>query len=209
MYSKVKIFNLALGALLLTRNLTDTTVDASNEGRTLKLHWDIALRSALEDMDLDSTSTQANLSLVATDPVHGWRFAYLYPKDCAFFRRILVHNHHLQAEPESRYNNEPKHVCMFNNQKVIMAHKECAIGEYIQTDFPLTSLSATVGMAIAYRLAILSAPLIVGKGATALRKEIASLYVTTKAEAQQQDQRENHRWIDPALESELVAVRTS
>jgi hypothetical protein len=57
-HTKAGIFNLALGALLLNRQVTNADTDTSNEARVLRTHYDLALFSALEDLDLDSTATR-------------------------------------------------------------------------------------------------------------------------------------------------------
>ena len=64
-------------------------------------------------------------------------------------------------------------------------------------------------MTIAYKLAWLASPLVTGKGALQLKKELEQKYMAFKAEAQQQDSRENFNFVDPAIESEFVAERTS
>lgn len=204
MVSKSSIFNLALGALLLQRQITNTDTDTTNENKVLNTHWDIAFQSALEDMDLNATSTQASLELLAEDPVHGWKYAYKYPSKCAFFRRIQSH-----LVVDNRHSHHPKRVAIFNGQKVIFADKANAIAEFIPTDFPITALSATAAMTIAFRLAVLSAPLITGKGAAKLTEELMKKYAISKAEAQAQDERESFSFETEATMSEFVETRLS
>ena len=207
MYSKAQIYNLALGALLLSRQIINTDTDPSNEAKMLNLHWDIALNSSLQDMDLDSTSTRATLQLIAQDPIPGWHYSYLYPANCSFFRRIP--GHHVHGQPDCRYTAERKHITIINSQKVILTNKREAIAEYIPSDFPISTLIAPAVMTIAYKLAWLASPLVTGKGALQLKKELEQKYMAFKAEAQQQDSRENFNFVDPAIESEFVAERTS
>lgn len=202
MYSKAKIYNLALGALLLSRQIIDVDTDKSNEAKVLNTHYDIAFRSTLEDLDLDSTSTQATLELIETDPNALWGYSYKYPADCAFFRRLQS-----SSVTDNRSSHIDKRISTKDGRKVIFTNEIDAIAEYISYDVPLSSLSATVGLAIAYRLAILSAPLIVGKGAEKLRAELQNKYVMTKAEAQEQDRRENFVFTDEDIESEFVNAR--
>jgi hypothetical protein len=204
MYSKAKIFNLALGALLLQRQVIDPETDKSNEAKVLLTYYDIAFRSTLEDLDLDSTSTQADLELIEEDPTDSWGYAYKYPSDCAFFRRIQS-----SATVDNRTTHIPKRVAIHEGKKVIFTDQIEAIAEYISFDVPLASLSATAGLAIAYRLAILSAPLVTGKGAQKLMEMIEKKYVTTKAEAQKQDREENFSFNDDTVDSEFVETRMS
>ncbi len=206
MYTKAKIYNLALGALLLQRVITDTVTDQSNECKVLNTHYDTALRSTLEDMDLDSTSSQRALELLATDDEDypEWTYIYAYPSACAFLRRIKS-----VAVMDNRTTHIPKRVGMYGTRKAIFTNEALAVVEMIQHDLPISSLTATAGLVVAYRLALLSAPLIVGKGADRVRKQIQENYILAKAEAQEQDRRENFNYTDPEVESEFVEERLS
>lgn len=205
MFTKAKIFNLTLGALLLTRQIIDTDSDASNEAKALNLYYDIALGAALEDMDLDSTATQETLALVEEDPNDLWAYSYEYPSNCAFFRRIV--------SPERIDNRETwidKEVRMVDEQTVILTDEETAIGEYIANDFPLAQLkNANAGLAIAYRLAVMAGPLVVGKGFVKLVPDLEKKYLIAKAEAQEKDRLENFNFTPEDIASEFVGARTS
>lgn len=206
MYTKEQIFNLALGALLLQREITNTATDRSNECRVLNTHYTVAFWTALQDLDLDSTSTQAALELIEVDPNDGdvWKYAYQYPTTCVFLRRIQS-----LSTIDNRYTHIPKRIAIHDGDKVIFTDEPEAIAEYIPSDIALSSLIAPAGLCIAYKLAWLSAPLIVGKGAAKLKEEIMNKYLVFKAEAQEQDRRENMNFVEEAIESEFVAVRTS
>lgn len=204
MHSKAKIFNLALGALLLQRRVTDADTDPSNEAKVLLTHYDVALNATLEDLDLDSTSTEEILELIEADPNDNWLYAYKYPTNCAFLRRLQS-----PVLTDNRTTHIPRRVAIHNGVKVIFTDKEEAVAEYVSYDVPLNSLSATAGLAIAYRLAMLSAPLITGKGAKALIDSIEKKYIATKAEAQEQDRRENFNFVDDDIASEFVEARTT
>lgn len=214
MYSKETIYNLALGALLLQRQVISATTDQSNEVKVLNTYWDIAYRATLEDMDLDSTSTEVLLTLVAMDPNLAlslkdqtgniWKYAYQYPTNCAFFRRIKT-----QVVMDNKRTHEPKKVMMLKQQKVILCNKQYAVAEIIPYDLPIGTLSATAGIVIAHRLAMLAAPLITGKGAQKLILEIEKKYTIYKAEAQAQDERENFSFQEDCVLSEFVDERLS
>ena len=93
--------------------------------------------------------------------------------------------------------------------KVVFTNQQDAIFEYISTNVPIESLSAMAGMAVAYRLAMMSAPLITGKGAKALLDNLKTSYAATKAEAQEHDRNENFEFVDASIRSEFVKERTS
>lgn len=204
MYTKAKIFNLALGALLLNKRISDTETDTSIENQTLNVHWDTALRSALQELDLDSVSTQKDLELIEASPTDLWDFAYKYPTNCSFLRRIQS-----SVLKDNRTNQVPRRVATHNGAKVIFTNQEDAIIEYIPHDLSLNLLSASAGLAIAYKLAMLSAPLVAGKGAAPLRKEIQQRYLMAKAEAQQHDRLENANFEEDDIMSEFVEARIS
>lgn len=204
MFTKAKFFNLACGALLLQRQISNADTDQSNEAKILNNFYDVAWKSALADMDLDSTSSQITLQLLATDPIEHWKYAYKYPSNCAFFRRIKS-----CARVDDRYTHIAKRIAIFNAQKVIFTNKCEAIAEFIPDDIPLSTLSSSAGLAVSFRLAILAAPLATGKGAAKLVSEIEKKYVLAKAEALQQDERENFVFEDPSTTSEFVAERLS
>lgn len=202
MWTQAKICNIALSALLLQRQITNLDTDTSNEGKVLKTHFNAALYSSLEDMDLDSTSTVVTLELLEEDPDDIWDYAYKYPKNCALFRRIVS-----PVETDNRKTHIPKRVRMHRNKKSIFTNQDEAQAEIITTDFPLDMLSTNAGLAVAYKLAMLSSPLIVGKGSDKLREEIERKYAFYKAEAQEQDRIENFTFQDDETISEFVEAR--
>lgn len=203
MYTKAKIFNLALGALLLNKRIADVDTDTSVENMTLNVHYDTAFRATLQDLDLDGTSTQKILELIEEEPTDLWLFAYKYPTDCAFFRRIQS-----EVLKDGRTTQIKKRIAIHNGVKAIFTNQEDAIIEYISHDISLTLLSASAGLAVAYKLAMLASPLISGKGAGPLRKEIQGLYLISKAEAQEHDRMENSDFDSDNEMSEFVEART-
>lgn len=204
MASKASIWNLALDALLLHKRITNADTDTGNEANVLRTHWQTAYDSALVDMNLASTSSQVTLSLITQDPNLLWSYAYAYPTNCVFFQRIQS-----TVVVDSVGTHIPKQIKMHNGQKVIFTNEEDAIGEFIANDIPLASLSASAALTIAYRLAVLAAPLVTGKGARKLREDNLILYATSRAEAQEKDRSESFSFVNDATESEFVAARLS
>lgn len=202
MYSKAKIFNLSLGLLLLTRDIKNPETDKSNECKVLNTHWDAAFSSALEDMDLDATSSEINLTLITRDPNTNWAFAYRYPDKCAFFRRIQS-----TVDRDNRSTHVLRKVRIYNGVKAIFTNEAEAIAEYIPTDLHISILSPNAGLCVAARLAELSSALIVGKGAKDLRNEIVAKYAMFKAQAQAHDKKENFNFEGFEEESEFVQTR--
>lgn len=204
MYTKAQIYNLALGALLLSRQVVDPATENSNEVIVLNTHWETAFFSTLQDLDLDSTSTLITLELIEENPISLWEYAYKYPTDCAFFRRLYSECH-----KDNRASHIPKRIASHNGDKVIFTNEPSAVAEYISKTIDISDLTAPTAMAVAYRLAFLAAPLNVGKGAKTLRESIQNNYILSKSEAQELDRRENMNFYDPEVDSEFVYARKS
>lgn len=208
MASKESIFNLALGALMLSRHIADATTDRSNEASVLNTHYDTALKLTLGDLNLDSMSEVVVLSLVQElvddGPYEVWRYAYAYPSNCARLRGLYS-----GQKVDSRYSEIQKRLGRYDGQKVIFSNEAQARAQVIFTNIDPDEFSSEVELAIAYRLAFLSAPLITGKGAAKLREDIRVLYAVAKAEAQGQDQQESGNIRDDEMDSNFVLARLS
>lgn len=209
MYSKADIFNLALGALLLQRKVTDPDTDKSNENNVLLTHYETALYSALADMDLDSTSTTDTLELVETDPNSMWSYSYKYPTNCVKLRRVIPPSTLVECRRDNSWTQVRRRVEIRGGQKVILTDQQEADIEFIPKDVPLSSLTANGGLAVAYKLASLAAPLIVGKGAGKLREDILKMYSFYVTEAKQNDKEENAELTHEWEESDMVMTRLS
>ena len=201
-YTKVQIYNLALSALLLAKEVEQPDTDPSTECRVLNLNWDTALSSTLQDLDLDSLSSIVKLELLDTLKDGPWRYVYKYPVNCSFFRRIKS-----PMVTDNASSHISKRVAIHNGQKAIFTNEDSAEAEVIPMNVPLSALSPNAALAVAYKLAFLSAPLIVGKGAKALKDSIKQEYVQFKFEAQEVDRFENFNYEEDALRSEFVQAR--
>lgn len=204
MYDKLEIFNLALGALLLNKQLVDAESDTSKEAKVLRQFYPIALAQTLQDLDLDATAERHALELMYNNPNSEWQYAYKYPTKCLFFRRIVS-----GYRRDNRMTSIPRAQGTINGVKVIFTDQPSAIGEFIHKEINLASLNASAGLALAYRLAFLASSLIVGKGALKIRQDVQSTYVFHKTEAQEQDRLEGETFDDLAVDSEFVGSRTS
>lgn len=204
MYTKAKIFNLALGALGLNKQIIDVDSDTSRENLVLKVHYETALRAALEDMDLEATASQKTLELITQEPNVLWLYAYKYPSNCTFFRRIQS-----GVVKDTKSTRIKYTIKNHNGTKAIYTNEANAVGEMITDDFNLSLLSSNAGLAIAYKLAWLSSSLIAGKGASAIKATIEKSYALALGNAQEHDQNENQQFDDPEVQSEFVEERIS
>lgn len=203
-YTKPKIYNLTLAALLLSKRIIEVETDTSTEVATLNTHWDTALESTLKDLDLDSLSTPITLELITELTEGPWTYVYKYPTNCAFFRRIKS-----CVITDNKRTHIAKRVGMYNGLKAIFTNEYEAIAECMPKNIPLVALDANSALALSYKLAILSAPMITGKGAKDLVEKLEKKYLVVKAEAQEADASENFNYEDEALRSEFVDERLS
>lgn len=202
MYTKSKLFNIALNMMLLQKEITNADTDQTKEAKVLRLNWEPALYSALADMDLDRTMTTAELELLENDPNDLWDYAYKYPSNCARLRRIIT-----DAVKDDESTRVQLKTGTVGTNTVIFTNEYQASVEYIPNDLPLSALNPHAGLAVAARLAYLSAPLIIGKEARNIRKQCSDDYVLFKIEAQELDRSENLTFDSPALQSAFVRAR--
>lgn len=204
MFDKTKIFNLALAALSLQKRISNADTDSSTEALTLNVYWDLAFNSALQEMDLDSTSTSKALELVEENPNEYWSKAYLYPTDCVLLRRIKTGN--LTDDEESK---EDLRVEIYEGQKVIMTNKDAAEIEYISKDVPFSTLTAEAAHFISLRLAKLAIPLVAGTNKKDVLATLNEAYSMALLDAQRKDRIESSIYQPEYAKSALVKARLS
>lgn len=203
--TKETIYNIALSALLLSEQVIEISTSKSNNISILNLFYDIALETTLQDLDLDSLSQPITLELVEElDYTYTWDYVYKYPSNSAFFRRIAS-----GAHVDRKTTHIPKRTGMHNGQKSIFTNKYQAVAECIPKDIPLEAFSPMAALTVAYALANLAMPLIVGKGATKLRDKLEAYYKVYKFEAQETDRLENFNYEADYVRSEYVEERMS
>jgi hypothetical protein len=205
-FTKEKIYNLALSALLLSDEVIEISTSKSNNIAILNRFYDVAFQSTLQDLDLDSLSQPIALELIdtITDGSIPWTYVYKYPSNCIFFRRI-----NSGFVTDNKNTHIAKKTGIHKGQKAIFTNQPQAIAECIPKDVPLEALSPMAALAVSYKLAIVSAPLITGKGAKTLRKEINENYIIAKTEAQETDVSENFNYESDWQRSEFVEARLS
>jgi hypothetical protein len=204
MFDKTKIFNLALAALFLQKRISNAETDTSTETLSLGVVWDTALQSALQEMDLDSTSQSFALELISTDPNELWLYAYKYPADAVLIRRIV--SSMVTDDSLDRINFKTQ---LLNGQKVIMTNQQEAFVEYISKDTPIDTLSAEAVYFIALRLAKLAAPLVVGTNSKNVISNLNESYTMALLDAQRKDSMETHVYQPEWARSEFAKARLS
>lgn len=202
-FTKLKAYNLALSALLLSRQISDTETDTiTNEVRVLNQFWEDALTSTLQELDLDYLSESIPLELLAELTNSPWTYVYKYPIRCAFLRRIES-----GALTDTSSTHIAKRTGIYTGQKAIFTNEYQAVAECITKDVSLDVLSSPAAFAVSYKLAYLSSPLLVGKGAKALREELYQRYLMTLNDAKELDKLENFSYDPDYIRSEFVRAR--
>lgn len=202
MFDKTKIFNLALSALFLQKKIANADTDTSMETKVLNVNWDSAFLIGLQELDLDSTSTSKALELIKEDPNPFWVYAYKYPNDCVFLRRIR--SQYVTDDTETFID---KKIEMMDGEKVILTNEQYAIAEYIPNNIIPENLTAEAAHFLALKLARMSAPLIVGKNSKEVITMIEARYQEAMLQARAKDASETTIYQHEILRSEFVKAR--
>src|SRR5512146_1689119 len=89
----IQICNMALGHIGVTKFIAALT-DRSNEANVCNLYYEQARDFVLEDLPWPFATRYISLGLVtdftALTIPHDWSYAYRYPSDCVFARRLVT-----------------------------------------------------------------------------------------------------------------------
>lgn len=103
MASKTKIANLALGRIGASKQIRNVDTETTREAVVTRLFMDEDILFVLRDFPWPWATAYVALALVAgsttENAVPDWRYAYRYPTDCLYARRIAI---------ESLGRNNPK-----------------------------------------------------------------------------------------------------
>lgn len=204
MYSKTQIFNLAMQALFLQKQIADSETDTSKEAVILRTNWTGALNMALEQMDLDSTAIIDDLELIEEDPNVNWKYAYRYPTSCAFFRRIV--SGYFTDDDDTRIDRQ---IGYLGTDKVIYTNEKEAQGEWIKNDINTADLSVEACLTIAYELARMCVSFMVGKDSANVIKTIEGKYIQYLLAAQAKEGKETNIYQPEYRQSGFAKARLS
>lgn len=87
--AKTGICNLAIAHCGVGVQIADITTENSAEARTCRLFYPKAKNETLRDFEWPFATVFETLQLVSSNPTTEWGYAYQYPNDCVYFRRIL------------------------------------------------------------------------------------------------------------------------
>ena len=208
MYDKTKIFNLALQALFINKQISNADTDKSTEATVLRNNWDFVYPQVLAELDLDSTSQTKTLELLTDRPNQKWRYAYKYPNDIALLRRI--DNCYVTDDIDSVVSHRIE-LFTFNGDttKVIMTNRADSEIEYISTNVPADTLTVQAGKYAAIRLAKESVSLTVGEKSATVSKTLEPKILEALIAARHRDGIETQVYEPAWKHSSLVKARMS
>ena len=103
--SAVQICNLALARIQVLQQISSLNPpDNTPAGLACATVYDFCRQECLHDFPWGWASKYVALTLVATNPNREWTYAYQYPTDCLFIRRLTVTPTAVTGQP---YNQQP------------------------------------------------------------------------------------------------------
>ena len=94
MTSKAAIANMALANIGSTQVIGDVDSDRSATAKAVRIFWDAHVGAVLRDFPWPFAKAYQTLALVdgssTTRANYDWQYAYRYPSDCLFARRLVV-----------------------------------------------------------------------------------------------------------------------
>ena len=211
MYTQVQVYQLALKHLGRNLEITSET-DESREVNIFRANWPFALELTLSDLKLEATSLEERLLfLQELDPPTPWQYAYRYPINCLFFKRLTSG---FKEDNRSTLVSKRIKLVNYNDElvKSILTNQKNPVAEYIPNNAPfLQILSTPAVMALSYRLAVLSVNNIIGeiKNRHEVEKKLESSYIIEKAQAMEIDELENKDSTSDVFKSEFVEAKFS
>lgn len=124
MATSVSICNMALGRIGITRQIANLATENSQEAVTCRLYYDDAVRFVLEDYPWPFATAYRELGLVEESPNSDWLYAYRYPSDGVFIRRIVTDAGRVDFDPM------PFRVGLDDDGKLVYTDQPDAVVEY-------------------------------------------------------------------------------
>lgn len=201
MSSKTQICNTALVRLGVTKLLSNIETDRSKEGIALRLVFEDERDYVLRDFPWAFATAYVDLALVAGSAAspasNDWIFAYRYPPECMFARRIVT------ALGRAETNPPPFRVGRDSQGKLIYTNYEQAELEYTVGVTDTAEFDAMFTSMLSWKLAATLAPSssrIKGMG-----EKCMELYEIDKSKAQRAALNEQQQEVPP--ESTLISDR--
>jgi hypothetical protein len=201
MSSKTQIGNVALLRIGVTQSVGNVDTETSREAIAIRLIFDDEVDFVLRDFPWPFATAYHTLELVdgsASSPANGdWTFAYRYPSDCMFARRIVTERGRRDATPP------PYKIGRDSQGKLIFTDQEDAVLEYTADVTDPQEFDAMFASMLAWRIAANIAP-----GLSRIEKmsaKAAEMYEIEKTKAQSRSLNEGQQ--EEPAESEFIRAR--
>jgi hypothetical protein len=99
MATTVNIWNMALSHIG-SKHFVESDSERSREVSVLKIHWAAAVNKVLSDRPWKFATKYVTLGLIAERPNMDWAYAYRYPADCVFARRLVTTGGRRDPDPK-------------------------------------------------------------------------------------------------------------
>lgn len=157
-YTSTIISQLALSHLNITKQIADVDTEKSKEAAACRQFFEVARDELLRDFPWPFATKFAQLALIVESPTFEYGFAYRYPTDCLFIRRILsgLRNDNRQSRIHYRVGND-------DAGRVIYTDQQNAAVEITTIDAQNPAKwDSDFALALSYRLASYIAPSLTG-----------------------------------------------
>lgn len=204
--SDTDIANLALSHLGKGTTIENLGSSKSQEATVIRRLYPIVRRATLRAFAWSFARKIRALSLVTTkgDATHvseEWMYAYRYPSDCVFDRRIQS-----GAAMDTRQSRVPYEVGSDGTGKLILTNRENAILEYTEDIQSVSKYPDDFVLALSLRLANYIAPQITGQDLGKMGQRAMELYRIEVMAAMNANHNEQQEEEDPASELERSRI---
>lgn len=171
MASKTEIVNISLSHLAVGKEISNFDTDKSEEARTARRLYNLALERTLTDVPWPFITRIAALALVEENPNDEYDYSYRYPTDCLYVRRILS-----GIRNDNRQSRVPYRILSDSQGTLIYTDMEDAKMEYSVSGVSTQFYPPPVIMAFSLYLAHLMAPRVTGGDPFKLGARALGLY---------------------------------
>jgi hypothetical protein len=192
--SKTSIANMALGHIGVSQTITNIDTERSQQALQCRIYYDQAVQFCLESFPWPFATAYRMLALVAEEPVADWTYAYRYPSDCCYVRRVATSLGRTDRHPP------PFHIGQDEQGAIIFTNEEDAQIEYTANITNTARFSAKFIEALSWKLASDIAPAL--SRIASARKDCLQMAMfmmtsatTTSANEQQQEDESDSEFI--------------
>jgi hypothetical protein len=159
--SKTAIFNLALGHLNQSVEVSDADAENSAAARVCRRYFNTARDELLREFKWPFATEFAEIPKVADDPTSEWAYSYQLPSDCLFARKILSGTRNDTESSEVKYRRVGR--LIYTDHATLNDDGETVVElEYTKEMESVTAYDPDFAMALSFRLACYIAPSLTG-----------------------------------------------